>query len=236
MPASHRQPYIQTWREGARTPAPSRLAANFLVNTHYGIHSLDHDDGSNAFVDTGNVVAFAGMKNFLGFAKQTINNLFVRPDFAGRAWAPQGLSSSAWAGGTPGVAGSTAGATASFGVPLPRAYYFPYCARSLGQESWGAALADVFVNNTCVLNTSGFGLYRFGTCNPASPGASGAIPHAAGNTFYVPGANASFVCGRATLTLAEAQAVGYDTASSTHDSRHLGPEDVAAMIHARLTF
>ena len=125
-----REPYEQTWREGARRPALSHLRANFLINTHFGIHSLDHDDGSNNFVDTSNVVAFAGMKNYLGFAKQTRGNLFVRPDFAGPSWTPTAER--------PGLPG----------VPLPRAYYFPYCGRSLGQEQWHE-LADTFENNTC---------------------------------------------------------------------------------------
>ena len=87
-----------------------------------------HDDGSNNFLDTENVVAFAGMKNYLGFAKQTSGNLFVRPDFVGPSWNPTGEQ--------PGLPG----------VPVPRPHYFPFCARSLGQEQW-YELADTFENN-----------------------------------------------------------------------------------------
>ncbi len=74
------------------------------------------------------MVAFAGMKNYLGFAKQTSGNLFVRPDFVGPSWTPTVER--------PGLPG----------VPVPRPYYFPFCARSLGQEQWHE-LADTFENN-----------------------------------------------------------------------------------------
>lgn len=51
-----REPYIQSYQDGARRPLLSHLHRNFLINTHFGIHSLDHDDGSNNFLDTENVV------------------------------------------------------------------------------------------------------------------------------------------------------------------------------------
>jgi hypothetical protein len=164
-----RSRYIQTWKAGERRPALSHIHANFFVNTHFGIHSLDHDDGSNNFLDTSNVVAFAGMsqcsfscsmfrarlmnlcrtnaqthnhsgmKNFLGFAKQTNGNLFVRPDTVGEKW----VRSAGPHPGLPGVA-----------IPLPKGYYFPFCARSLGQKPW-RNLSDTFIGNTCVMNSSG---------------------------------------------------------------------------------
>jgi hypothetical protein len=217
-----REPYVQTYAPGERRPALSRLHANFFVNTHFGIHSLDHDDGSNNFLDTRNVVAFAGMKNFLGFAKQTNGNLFVRPDFVGERWTPS-------PGPHPGLAG----------VPLPKAYYFPYCARSLGQRVW-RNLSDTFENNTCIMNSSGT-LYEFGSCNSKAPGSVGEIPQARGNTFFVPGGGttpnaSSFKCGRDELTLVEAQALGYELGSASHDSRLLSPEDIQAMIGEYLGF
>ena len=178
----------------------------------------DHDDGSNNFVDTSNVVAFAGMKNFLGFAKQTSGNLFIRPDIAGASWTPRGAK--------PGLQG----------VPLPRAYYFPYCARSVGQKQWHA-LADTFTNNTCILNTSG-SVYEFQSCDPAAPGASGELPRAHGNTFFVPGSqsNTSFKCGSTMLTIAAAQAVGYENGSTCKNSTAMAPTDIQEMIRAWLRF
>jgi hypothetical protein len=184
------------------------------LNGYFGIHSLDHDDGSSAFVDVGNVVAFAGMKNFLGFNKSTQANLFVRPDFAGAAFHPPSPPNR---------------------IPMPHAYYFPYCARSLGQANWGPALEDTFTNNTCILNTSG-SVYAFGTCNPSAPGKAGNVPAAGNNTFYTSSGNASFKCGNDTLTLAQAQAVGYEIGSTDRESLALSVVDVAAMIRTQLLF
>ena len=219
-----REPYVQTWRPGARDPKESHIRNNFLLNGYYGIHSLDHDDGSNSFTDTANVIAYAGMKNFLGFDKNTTGNLFVRPDYAGTA--------SDW------LQRSRLRRSSGDTVPLPRAYYFPVCARSLGQAPWGAALADVFAENMCILNTSG-SLYEYGSCDPVAPGSSGKIPTAFGNTVWVPGgANQStawFKCGSAKLTLPEAQRLRYELGSSSKDSTPLTPEAVVAMMRQTLT-
>lgn len=169
------------------------------------------------------------MKNYLGFAKQTNNNLFVRPDFVGPKWQGQ-------------VDFVHPDESALPGVPLPRAYYFPYCARSLGQKVW-RSLGDTFLNNTCVMNTSGT-LYEFGNCNPEKPGQYGEIPQAAGNTFWVPGggagvkrdSNASFRCGAKELHLDEAQAVGYEEGSSSRNSLELSAAGVDLMIRQFLDF
>ena len=257
-----REPYIQTWKQGERRPALSHIHGNFLVNTHFGIHSLDHDDGSNNFLDTSNVVAFAGMKNFLGFAKQTNGNLFVRPDFVGASWSPSGPRP-----GLPGVPLPRAckDPDACPGCPNPpcpspkpsigcRAWthsshpracivfffcadYFPFCARSLGNKPW-KDLADTYIGNTCVMNTSG-SLYEYGSCDPNHPGSTGAIPKASGNTFYVPGgrpSNASFRCGTKDLTLTQAQAVGYETDSVSRESAALSPDGVQRTIRQFLGF
>ena len=205
-----REPYLQTWKTGARTPAPTYIRGNFLINTHFGIHPIDHDDGSNAFYDYGNVVAFAGMKNFLGFDKHTDGNLFVRPDIAGATWTSNYRPT----------------------VPMPRAYYFPYCARSVGQKRWGG-LADTFRNNTCAMNYS-VSLYKFGSCDPHAPGRSGEVPAASGNIFYTPGGHAAFVCDKKNLTLSAAQKAGYDLGSTAADSGGVSTEDIQRMIRERL--
>ena len=41
-----------------------------------------------------------------------------------------------------------------------------------------------------ILNTSGT-LYEFGRCNSSSPGSTGQIPRASGNTFFVPGTHSA---------------------------------------------
>jgi hypothetical protein len=203
------------------------LHKNFFINTHFGIHSLDHDDGSNAFIDTSNVVYAAGMKNFLGFHKNTDGNLFVRPDFVGLTW-------DAGEDAVMDAESSTSGGAPQ--IPFPRSFYFPFCVRSLGQASWGNALADTFRNNTCILNSTS-SLTEFGTCLKTNPQESGDIPIASGNTYFVPGGNASISCGpRPRLTIPEAAAVGYEVGSTTRDSLALSPEGIVAMIEEWLAF
>ncbi len=41
-----REPYVQTYAAGARTPAPTHIEQNLFLNGGgFGIHPLDHDDG-----------------------------------------------------------------------------------------------------------------------------------------------------------------------------------------------
>jgi hypothetical protein len=218
-----RQPYIQTWAgeqvPPVLLPAESHISSNFFINNYFSIHSLDHDDGSNSFLDTGNVLAYSGMKNYLGFAKKTIGNLVIQPDFAG----PNPVTA-------PGE-----GRAPYAGVPLPLALYLPYCARSVGQHPWGTSLADVFQNNTCILSSTE-APYYLGTCNPASPAGDGSCPLTAHNTFYTPEGTYTVKCGSTNLTLAAAQAVGYDIGSTVRSAKDLAPADVVRMIRDMLGF
>ena len=81
---------------------------------------------------------------------------------------------------------------------------------------------------------------QFGACNPKAPGKQGEVPLSSGNTFYVPmthpNASAHFQCGPTDLTVAEAQAVGYELGSTAKDSLAISPDAIAAMIRAKLGF
>ena len=203
-----RQPYIQTYNASARDPLVSVLTQNLLLNQDsYAIHPLDHDDGSANYADTNNVLAFAGLKNWQGFSRTWLRNLIIRPDYL--ASPPR----------VPGVSPD--------GVPLPTFYYFPACVRSLGQFAWGP-LADVYANNTCILNAPS--AYIFGSCEPASPSATGDVPRASNNTFLVKGGAVEIACGGKVLTLAAAQTVGYDVGSVQEDTADLSPADVIGML------
>lgn len=223
-----REPYAQPGRvnpDGSPVLLPSTIAmtGNFLINSHYAIHPLDHDDGSNAILDTGNVLAFAGTKNFQGFDKVSVGNLVVRPDYA-----PSGTPAGVWR--APGVKVNSFGQSVTpDGVPLPGAYYFPACARSVGQAAWGPARADVFANNTCVLG-SVTDPYLYQDCNPAAPGGDGQVPLASGNTYMTPGGAYALACGGKTLSLGAAQAAGYDVGSTVSNSSGLSPAGVAELI------
>ena len=86
---------------------------------------------------------------------------------------------------------------------------------------------------TCILNTTGT-LYKFGRCDPSRPGATGQIPRASRNVFFVPGGaapgNASFQCGSKQLSLTEAQAVGYEEGSVSKESTSLSPYAIRELI------
>jgi hypothetical protein len=216
-----REPYLQS-AGGSVVGAPTRCTRNLLLNSYYGIHSLDHDDGSRGTIDTGNVVVFAGVKNYEGCNKTSRGNLIVRPDYQ---------VATAWGGGV--RPGATADAPADVApVPLPRPFYFPVCARSVGQWTWGPALADVYANNTCIL--AGPALYAFGQCDARAPASDGQVFLTSGNTFLTPNGTVAIGCGGATLTLSQAQAVGYEVGSVASDSNALTPAAVAAMIAAWL--
>jgi len=194
----------------------SRCTQNFLVSDGYGIHPLDHDDGSNAWLDERNVLAWAGVKNWQGFNKTAANNLIVRPDYCDAC-----------------AAGGHANAGAG-GVPLPTSYYFPACARSLGQARWGRALRDTFEGNTCILGAT-TSPYIFGSCNASAPSDAGDVPATRSNSFYTPGGAVAIACGKETLTLAEAQAVGYELGSLAIGAAP-SPDSVVSMIKSVLGF
>jgi hypothetical protein len=210
-----REPYVQTYNTSARTPRESRISQNFFMNAAFGIHPADHDDGSNAYTDTRNVLVGAGFKNWQGFNRTWQGNLIVRPDYLAGAGAP------------PAVPAATPD-----GVPLPRFFYFPACVRSLGQAAWGA-LGDAYAGNTCILRSAA--AHIFGECNAAAPEASGNVPRAQLNAYYVPGAAVDLRCG-GNMSLARAQAVGWELGSTQHDVAALAPADVVAMARALLEF
>jgi len=212
-----REPYFRGF-DASGAPvlygALSRCTANFLLNDGYGIHPLDHDDGSNAWLDERNVLAWAGIKNWQGLNKTASRNLIVRPDYCPACKA--GGSSNVGPGG----------------VPLPTSYYFPACVRSLGQARWGA-LADTYESNTCILATTTPFIY--GTCNASAPSAAGDVPRARNNTYFTPFARVDIACGGKTLSLAEAQAVGYELGSRALDNE-LTPKAMVAMIESLLNY
>ncbi len=218
--------------------------------------SLDHDDGSFKYLNAGNVVAFAGAKNYEGcvlnsqifalmqssphltprmnrysrFSKVDTGNLFLRPDFEGPG--EEGVTSShgSWRASPRNAYGQR---TTVSGVPLPEAFYFPACYRSLGQWSWGRALADSSVNNTCILNAT-ISPYIFGSCIPSAPGEDGRVPETANSTFMTQNSTIGIECGGKTLSLLEAQAVGYEMGSIVTSTPSI--EAVIVLVHSWLSF
>ena len=60
------------------------------------------------------------------------------------------------------------------------------------------------------------------------------MPRTASNTFLVRGGAVEIACGGKALSLADAQAVGYEVGSVQGDAAGLAPADVVAMIDSVL--
>ena len=208
-----REPYVQTYNGTQRTPRITRIDQNFLLRGGWGLHDLDHDDGSNAFWDTRNVLLGTGMKNWEGFNRTWQDNLIIRPDFMAQH--------------SPPVPAAT-----PEGVPLPRFFYFPACVRSLGQAAWGA-LGDAYTGNQCILRSAAANI--FGACNASDPALSGNVPRAWNNTYFTPGGAVDLRCG-GNMTLARAQEVGWEVGSTQRNVEELAPADVVGMVRALLEF
>jgi hypothetical protein len=63
------------------------VQANFIINGHAGMWTLDRDDGSQHINDTGNVLLYGGCKQNGGNSQTCANNLIVYPGMANRSAA-----------------------------------------------------------------------------------------------------------------------------------------------------
>lgn len=61
------------------------ITGNFIINGYNGVWTLDHDDGSQYFNDTGNLLVWGGCKNYLGNHKSCDRNVIVHPGIEARA-------------------------------------------------------------------------------------------------------------------------------------------------------
>lgn len=76
-----RQPFVE-YANGSMVPPWSTVKGNFFINNYNAILSIDHDDGSNHYLDTQNVLMYSGQKNYIGWEKHAVQNLYIRPDLA----------------------------------------------------------------------------------------------------------------------------------------------------------
>eukprot|EP00656_Telonema_subtile_P039161 TRINITY_DN4429_c0_g1_i1.p1 TRINITY_DN4429_c0_g1~~TRINITY_DN4429_c0_g1_i1.p1 ORF type:complete len:518 (+),score=96.96 TRINITY_DN4429_c0_g1_i1:1085-2638(+) len=65
--------------------APDTITKNFLINGYNGVWSIDHDDGSQRFNDTENLLVWGGCKNYLGNHKSCDHNVILHPGIPERA-------------------------------------------------------------------------------------------------------------------------------------------------------
>ena len=63
----------------------SHIARNFIINGYNGVWAIDHDDGSQRYNDTANLMVFGGCKNFLGNSKSCDHNVILYPGIDSRS-------------------------------------------------------------------------------------------------------------------------------------------------------
>jgi hypothetical protein len=76
-----RQPFVE-YSNGSMIPPWSTVKGNFFINNYNAILGVDHDDGSNHYTDAENVLMYSGQKNYIGWEKHAVGNLYIRPDLA----------------------------------------------------------------------------------------------------------------------------------------------------------
>ena len=202
-----RQPYSYDASAPSNlVPRWSELDGNLLINNYHGCWPLCHDDGSNHWRNSRNVILWGGQKSNMGHDLSFTSNLYVHPEVLG--------------------GGAVAGAS------WPRVCHLCNGA-GRGESETGNQSAlcgtESFVNNSCV--TANPSIYRM----PCSVGADGRIQRfdsefqtfdppwvgeragttlTAGNKLFVENASAvNWPCGGAG-NLSKAQAAGEELGSS----------------------
>ena len=188
------------WRDGVggTDPLPSRLNRNLLVSNYFAVVPIDHDDGSNGWVDTENVLLWGGTKNLMGYNKKSVGNAMVYVDYNPSQLLAQ---SAAWA--------------KRLGWSAPEAKP-PMCAGYVTAFPAATGLADAWQNNTCIA-ASPASFFRWLACNSSNP-LDGSIPvPMVGNSYYSPNASYQMRCGVEVWGLQQAQARGVDLGATLHD-------------------
>lgn len=90
---------------------------------------------------------WGGSKQYLGFAKTAANNVYVYADYS------PALSPAAVAARAATAPAAAAVAAAKYGVDVANGW--GVCAMAYGTSSFGGDLRDVWVNNTCIVASSG---------------------------------------------------------------------------------
>merc|ERR1712072_1058367 len=118
-------------------PSLNSITRNLVLCNWKCTWPLDHDDGSNNYVDSQNALFFGGAKNFKGHSKRSFGNLYYQPD------------NQLYEGSGPGV-------------HVPNCANNDGASRN--SSGWGEVYAG---NRCILAGTSGSILYRYDNCDPA---------------------------------------------------------------------
>ena len=165
-------------------PALSNITRNMVMCNYQCTWPIDHDDGSNAYNDTYNVLMYGGAKNFLGHDKTSMNNLYILPDDK-----------------------PTEG-------PFGQGNHKPFCANNDGAVANSSGFRETWANNRCILARPASTYAYDNCDSSSAAALAATSDHTFGNTFYLSDTGAlSFKCGHATWDLAKAQQMGWDAGS-----------------------
>lgn len=76
---------INSWDRNAYAPggnnltARSRINRNLVICNYNCLWSIDHDDGSNNYIDTFNFLPWTGTKDYMGYNKTMVGNYYLYP-------------------------------------------------------------------------------------------------------------------------------------------------------------
>jgi hypothetical protein len=73
-------------------PRWSTIDGNFIINNYHGCWPLCHDDGSNHWLNTRNVLLWGGQKSNMGHDLHFSRNLYIHPEVLGGGGAIAGAS------------------------------------------------------------------------------------------------------------------------------------------------
>lgn len=191
-----RQPYsYDPLNPSVVLPQLTYITNNYFINNYASTWNIDHDDGSNTYVDTDNLLTWGGFKNYLGFYKKALNNFYVYPD----------------ASISKGNAPSLARGYNDKNLDKLTSGGWPNCVMSFGTQAIGVNLSDVWSNNTCIASSGSSNFYRWDNCDPTDP-YNGYIPLLANNQLYSGDGSYEFSCGSSKWTnISQVQAAGVET-------------------------
>lgn len=188
------------WNEGTggTTQLLSYLDQNLFVANYHAVVPIDHDDGSNGYLDTRNVLLWGGTKNLMGYNKRSVNNSLVYVDYTPAITVSTELRER--------IGWSVAGIESK-----P-----PMCSGYITSFPAATGLADSWTQNNCIASTAS-SFFRFFACNSSDP-LDGSIPvPMQNNRYFSTNASYSLQCGGEVWGLTEAQSRGVDLGSTVSE-------------------
>jgi hypothetical protein len=190
----------------------SHLDRNLWVCNYFCSVPIDHDDGSNGYVDTANVLLWGGTKSLMGYNKWHVGQAMVYVDLVPSLHSPS--------------VGRMGWSAAMEGKP-------PMCSGMIVRTPAVPGKSEVWMNNTCIATAPSV-FFRWGGCNETEP-LDGNIPvPVSGNRYFTPNATYALRCGSAVWNLTDSQQRGVDVGSTLHMLPTT--DELLAMMRALLAF